>query len=141
MSTVLSEKRINHYLGLAKNASEFSDFPQHKLGAVLIEKNRVVSVGFNSKKENPIQKHLNKLRGYDVEKAHNSLHAEVYTLLKAKDLDIDWNKTSLFIYRQHKDGRKALAKPCAACSQMIKQLGIKNIYYTGDDSIVYERVD
>ena len=43
---------------LAKNASEFSDC-HIKIGAVLMYKNKVISVGYNTTKSNPIQKAYN----------------------------------------------------------------------------------
>lgn len=128
----VSDDAVRRFLILAKNASEMSDFPRQKLGAVLVHKNRVISVGWNCLKENPLQKFYNKYRGYDVETVKNSLHAEMLCILRAKDLDISWNKTSIFVYRAYKNGHTALAKPCAACTRAIKDLGIKNVYYTTD---------
>lgn len=138
---MLSDSRIHHYFNLADNASQFSDFKQHKLGAVLFYKGKTISIGWNSNKTSPLQKQYNRLRGYDVESAHNSLHAEMACLLKAKDMNgIDFSKTSLFISRKHKDGIVALSKPCAACAKMIRDMGIKNVYYTGENSWCYERI-
>lgn len=137
----LSDKRINHYFSLAKNASKFSDFDKQHLGAVIIYKGRVLSVGWNSTKTAPIQKSYNRLRGYDVETAKNSLHAECSALIKCKDMDIDWGRASVFVYRELKDGSKAKSAPCPACRQMIKDMGIKNIYYTVADGTAHERID
>ena len=84
----LTETRINHYLNLAHNACFYSDFMKARLGAVLIYKGKVVSVGWNSTKTSPLQRELNRYRGYDVDSsiAHNTLHAEVACLTKAKKI-------------------------------------------------------
>lgn len=139
----LSEARINHYFNLAHNACFYSDNTRTKLGAILVYKNKVLSVGWNQNKTSPLQKTLNKNRGYDVEasEARNSLHAEVNCLLKAKDLDIEWGKTSIFVYRIKKNGDSGLARPCKGCQALIKSLGIKNVYYSTDYGWAYERME
>ena len=50
-----SSKKVNHYLELAKAVSLKSDFPRHKLGAIIVYKNSVLAHGFNSCKTNPAQ--------------------------------------------------------------------------------------
>ena len=116
----LTETRINHYLNLARNACYYSDFMKARLGAVLIYKGKVMSVGWNSTKTSPLQRQLNRYRGYDV-------HAEVACLAKVRDLDIDWGRASIFVYRVKKDGNAGLARPCKGCQALIKSMGIKNV--------------
>ena len=128
----MTEDAVSRYLNFAKNASFMSDYPKQKLGAIIVYKNKVISAGWNCMKENPLQKHYNRYRGYEVETARNCLHAEMLCILKAKDLHIAWNKASIFVYREYKNGHTAMAKPCMACTHAIKDLGIKNVYYTTD---------
>lgn len=139
----LTETRINHYLNLAHNACFYSDFTKTRLGAVLIYKGKVMSIGWNSTKTSPLQKNLNRLRNFSVDcgDAHHTLHAEVACLTKAKDLDIDWSRASIFVYRIKKDGSPGLARPCNGCQALIKSMGIKNIYYTTDDGWCFERMN
>lgn len=140
-----SEKKINHYFSLSHNACSFSDNEKTKLGCVLIYRGIPLTVGWNTKdKEHPIQKELNAFRKYNEGsngKKHDPLHAEMMAMIKAKDLDVDFNKVSLFVSRTKKDGSIGIAKPCPACMEMIKRLGIKNIYYTTDNGWGYERND
>lgn len=118
----------------ARNASMLSDFPTHHLGAVLTYGSKVIAVGYNSSKTNPIQKHYNTERGFDPNTKNNGmLHAEMACLVQTRDLDIDWSKVSIYIYREHKDGSYALAKPCPACQKALEERGIKKIYYTTED--------
>lgn len=139
----LSNKRIYHYLSLAKSACQYSDYTKARLGAIVVYKGKVLSVGWNSNKTSPVQKELNRLRSFDVEasNAYNTLHAEVACLLKVKDLDIDWGKASIFVYRIKKDGNSGLAKPCPGCGAYIKSLGIRNIFYSTNNGWAYERID
>lgn len=139
----LTETRINHYFNLARNACYYSDFMKARLGAVLIYKGKVMSVGWNSTKTSPLQRQLNRYRGYDVDasEAHNTLHAEVACLTKARDLDIDWGRASIFVYRIKKDGGSGLSYPCKGCMALIKSMGIKNIYYSTENGWAYERIN
>ena len=55
------------------------------------------------------------------------LHAEVAALIKIKD----WTRAHrIFVTRYTKDGKPALAKPCAICSKIIGQTAIREIEYT-----------
>jgi len=139
----LTETRINHYFNLARNACYYSDFMKARLGTVLIYKGKVMSVGWNSTKTSPLQRQLNRYRGYDVDasEAHNTLHAEVACLTKAKDLDIDWSRASIFVYRIKKDGSVGLSHPCKGCMALIKSMGIKNIYFSTENGWAYERIN
>lgn len=129
---------------MAKNASMNSNFRRQHLGAIAIYKNNVLAIGFNSCKTSPIQKKYNKERNYLIELPHantNTVHAEIACLTKIKYLDIDFSKVNLFVYREHKNGQKALAKPCPACTKFIKDMGIKNIYYTTEGGYIFEHYD
>lgn len=130
-----SRKTIQRNLLRAKAASELSDSPQHHLGAVLAYGNKVISVGWNSTKTNPLQKELNKQRNFGDENSPNngSIHAELACLLNVQYMDINWSKAALYIYREHKNGCPALAKPCLACAKAIRDRGIKKVYWTTDE--------
>ena len=136
----LTETRINHYFNLARNACHYSDFMKARLGAVLIYKGKVMSVGWNSTKTSPLQKDLNRLREFEVDcsEAHHTLHAEVACLTKARDLDIDWSRASIFVYRIKKDDSPGLSYPCKGCMSLIKSMGIKNIYFSTENGFGYE---
>ena len=132
-----SKSTIQRNLQRARAASFMSDCPQHHLGAVLAYGNKVIAVGWNSTKTNPLQKELNKERNFTDNEAKNNgaIHAELACLLNVKYMDIDYSKACLYIYREHKDGHPALAKPCAACARAIRERGIKpkNVIYTTNE--------
>ena len=130
--------RINHYLDMAHNACFYSDNQKTRLGCVVIYKNKVISDGWNMNKTNPLQEELNLYRGFDSTVAYNSLHAEVHALLKCKNLDIDWRRVNLFVYRIKKDGTRGIAKPCEACEALIRSMGIREVYYSTAKGFGYE---
>lgn len=133
-----SESTIRRNFLKAKAASNLSDFPTHKLGAVMMLGNKVLSVGYNITKTHPIQKGYNIERGYDPNVKNNGqVHAEMMCLINTRYLDVDWSKVSIYIYREHKDHTTALAKPCPACEKALLERGITQIYYT-TEKIPYE---
>jgi deoxycytidylate deaminase len=137
-----SEKQVERYFRIAKQVSVFSDYPHPKMGAVIVYKNRIISTGFNSCKENPLQMKYNYFRDMvdNKDSWKNKIHAEIMALSKIKEKDIDFKKVSIFVYRQYKNGDLALAKPCKACEQALKDFGIRDIYYTGDKRICHEHI-
>ena len=99
-----SDSTIRKNLLKAKAASSLSDFPTHKLGAVMMLGNKVLSVGYNITKTHPIQKTYNIERGYDQNVKNNGqVHAEMMCIINTRYMDVDWSKVSLYIYREHKN--------------------------------------
>lgn len=137
---MFSEKKINKYFELAKNASKFSDFHKQSIGAVVIDKNHVLSVGWNTQKTSTMQKNYNRLVGkFDTDRFPNCMHAEMSALQKLpKKEQYDYSKCHIFIYRES-GGLLRLAKPCKACEKALRDMGIVNIHYTGLNSLVYEK--
>ena len=136
-----SELSIKRNFQKAKAASMLSDFPNHKLGAVMMLGNKVLAVGYNITKTHPIQKKYNIERGYDPNVKNNGqIHAEMMCLINTKYLDIDWSRVSLYIYREHKDHTTAMAQPCPACEKAIRERGIKLVYFT-TEGIPYKKIN
>lgn len=131
---------------IARQIAKTSSFKRHtrgalQLGCVVVYKHHIISSGVNSDKTHPLQKEYNKLRFVEDTNPH-SLHAEIAALIPLQDLNIDWSKVSLFIYRIKKNESKhGLARPCASCLNFIKDLGIQNIYYTTDTGYIHEILD
>lgn len=146
----MNTKQIKRFFKLAKNASEFSDYTKKNIhiGSVMVYKNRVISVGYNTDKTNPIQYMYNTYRqkvddpnrNYIADKHLPCVHAEMKCLIDTRDLDVDWNKASLFVYRESPNGKLRNCKPCKACMKALKDRGIKHIYYTNEDGCCYKEI-
>lgn len=139
-----SDKKIRKFFEKAKTMCGISDNPKNKVGAVLVYKNRIVSVGFNQQKSNPIQKEYNLCRCdgkryFDIDKCTNSIHAETSAILSAQKLNIDLSECSIFVSRIKKSGVQGLSKPCKACQKLLLDNGIKDWYYTLDNGWRYKR--
>ena len=116
-----------NFFELAKKLSYKSDYPPHKLGAVVVRKNSIVGIGFNKTKTHPKAKTRFK-----------TIHAEMAAILNCQQEDL--SGCSIYVYRETKDKQLALAKPCECCLELIRQVGIKDIYYTDTDGFKYERI-
>lgn len=95
-----------------------SQHKQHKLGAVIVKGGRILSTGFNS------------LRPSSLLKTH-TLHAEaaaILKLLKERRLH-DLAGSEIYVTRFTRGGAVACSKPCSACMDLIKAVGIKRIHY------------
>lgn len=138
-----NKTKITRYLNMARDVSRESKFPKYHLGAVAIYKGSLLAAGCNNKKTNPRQMLLNRERGWraDSNEFYNPVHAELACLSKIRYLDIDFSKVRLYIYREHKNGVKAMARPCPACRKMIKDMGIREVWYTTEDGFAYEYME
>lgn len=128
----------------AKRCSEKSDYhgaTYAKIGAVAVFKGVVIAKGYNKNKTHPLQEKYNSYR-YDTNTNHyypSKIHAEMELVSKIRNLDIDFSKVIIYVYRETKEGHLALARPCRACTQALKDLGIKVVCYTTDDGYCEER--
>lgn len=124
----------------ARNMSLMSNFHKCHMGCVVVYKNKVIGTGFNSSKTHPVQKEYNKLR-FNCEQSPHTLHSEIHALYPLmNDKSIEWKKVHVYVYREHKDGVRAMARPCKSCMQLIKDLGIRYVHYTTEDGFATEEI-
>lgn len=134
-------KKDEAYFNVAKAVAETSDFPRQHIGCAVVYKHRLISSGCNCKITHPKQRELNKER-FDVDTLHHWKHAELSALLPLMNRkNIEWNKVKLYIYRETKDGVKSMARPCPSCQRLIRNLGIKKIFYTTENGYIQEIFD
>lgn len=127
------------FFGAAKELAKLSDYPRHHIGCVCVQRNRIVSSGYNSNKTNPLQKRYNRIR-FAAETPHRC-HAETKALspiLKSKD--IDFSHLKIYLYREHADSSLAMSRPCPSCMQMLRDAGIQHIYYTTENGYAQEYI-
>lgn len=109
-----------NFFKLAKKASLSGEHFQHRIGAVLIKKNKVVSIGFNRQKTHP-----------KSPSPFKYLHAEIDCIL---GVDSDTLMDSeLYVYRQTRNNTLGLSKPCKHCLWMLQLAGIKKIHHTSEE--------
>ena len=117
---------------LALASAEKSSYFPFRLGAVLFKGKRILSSGYN-------QVRSHRLLTSKYYTFTNSLHAEMNTIFQA-GLD-NCQGCSIFVIRLNLSDCIRYARPCDECMQLIKHVGIKNIYYSGrNGEICFERV-
>lgn len=107
---------------VAMTASGVGSRASFRLGSVLVHKNRIVSVGVNSYKTHPV---------LATRTRWPFLHAEQHAIIR-QGLD-NCEGLVLYVARVLKNNDLALAQPCNVCSDLIKEVGIKQIVYSIDD--------
>lgn len=135
-------KKEKRFYKMAREASFMSDFRIARVGAVVVQGNCILSVGHNSTKTRPLQHRYNIYRHFqNYDESIPRQHAEVDALSPLIGKEINWSKVSIFIYRELRDGTPACSRPCEACMRLIKDLGIRDVYFIDENGrYVYEHV-
>lgn len=89
-----------------------------RLGAVVTKGKRVLGKGYNENKTHP-------LGSGDYKK----IHSETSAICEALRKGIDLAGASIYVYRAGKV-HGLMARPCPCCMELIRSVGITDIYYT-----------
>ena len=128
------------YFDKARNVATISDYKRIHVGCVAVYQGQVIGLGCNCNKTHPAQQYYNQYRKRS-DTLLPKLHAEISCLNQIKHLNINFSKVKLYIYRIRKDQPFGMARPCPSCMAAIRDLGIRDIYYTTNDGYVYERIE
>lgn len=132
----------------ARRVAETSNFDSFHLGCVIVYRHKIIGSACNSKKTHPMQKKYNR-KYRKFKHGHkpivDSLHAEIAAINSIPypiAQQINWKEAAIYVYRicNGKSLGHGLARPCKACLNAIKDIGIGHLYYTGEDSFVYEKL-
>ena len=122
--------REMRFFNVAREVSLLSNFKGPHIGAVVVEGNRILSTAYNSDKTHPLQHRYNIYRHFGTcDQSQPKSHAEIAALSPLIGKEINWNRVSIFVYREDQWGNRLCCKPCEACSRLINDLGIKNVFY------------
>lgn len=128
------------YFEKARQIAQISDYYKTHVGCVAVYHGNIIGIGCNCNKTHPTQKYYNKFRK-QKDDLLPKLHAEINCINQIKNLNIDFSKVRLYIYRIRKDQPFGLSRPCPSCMAAIKDIGIRDIYYTANDGYVHERIE
>lgn len=133
------------FFKFAREASKKSDYTGSSsspaIGAVAVRNKSIVAEAWNTNRTSPLQARYNVYR-YHNDTTPPKCHAESALLQKLRwkcGDNLDWSKIDIYIYRELKDGRLAMSRPCPSCLMMLKTFGVKRIFYTTEDGFVEER--
>ena len=131
------------YFTKARQAATISDYTNIHVGCVAVYQGNIIGIGCNCNKTHPSQKYYNRYRSRNHCKRDEllpKLHAEINCINSIKNLDIHFHKVKLYIYRIRRDQPFGLSRPCPSCMAAIRDMGIRDIYYTTNYGYAYERV-
>lgn len=116
------------FLSLARQMSKKSDHHSHKIGCVIVKRNKVLGSGFNVLRTHPKSPH-----------AYKSIHAEFMAAINVGRED-NLEGATAYVFRQQKNGTWATAKPCKYCWQFLMECGIKEVVYSFEGSFKSEEL-
>ena len=128
------------YFLKARQVATISDYYKTHIGCVAVYQGQVIGLGCNTNKTHPVQKFYNRYRE-PSDTMLPKLHAEISCINQIKHLNINFSKVKLYIYRIRKDQPYGMARPCPSCMAAIKDLGIRDVYYTTNEGYSYERLE
>ena len=117
---------------LTKVAESNDEYPRARLAAAIVRGNKIISIGRNRKKSDPLQAKFSKNNEAIF------LHAEIHAIKNAlREIRVDeLQDTSLYICRVKQPNTYtdpfvwAMSKPCEGCERAILEFGIKEVIYT-----------
>lgn len=129
------------YFAKARQIADVSDFHNIHVGCVAVYQGSIIGIGCNANKTHPLQDYYNQYRRNNQQNEFVAkLHAEISCISSIRQMDINFAKVKLYIYRQRCDQEYGLARPCPSCMAAIRDLGVRHIYYTTDTGFAYERI-
>jgi len=98
-------------------------------------KNRIITIGKNSRKSNPINRKNPKTGRNGEQILDKYTCSELNAFIKFKNLtNIDFSKTNLVTTRIDRNGDIKDSKPCTSCQNLIKFLNPKKTFYSIDSN-------
>ena len=118
MSPVVNIEELDRVWNLAKKEANSSKMRRFQLGAVLVNRGKIISSGRNMHKTHPIF----------GSGEFKTMHAEGFAIYKAILNGISPAGSIMYVYR--KNGLKA--KPCVSCEFLLKKFGIQRVLYSDE---------
>lgn len=135
------------FFKFAREASKKADYKgantsSPAIGAVAVLKGSIVAEAWNTNKTSTLQAKYNIYRYHNPNLPAKS-HCETLLVqrLRWKFGDsLDWSKVDIYLYREYKDGKPAMSRPCRSCIQLlVYTLGVKRIFYSTPDGYAEEK--
>lgn len=95
-----------------------------KMAAVITKRKKILSVGVNSFKSDPLQFR------YSRHPLSICKHAEIDAIKNAIKNNINLSGTTMYVARVFGDGSVGIAKPCEGCQKAIRDFGISEVFWT-----------
>lgn len=120
----MNNERDIRFLEMAKKLSYKSTEMKRAFGAIIVNNNKIVSLGKNRKSHPKIPK----IRSERTGKIYYGLHAEIAALLKC---DFPVRGMSVYVHgRNMRSNTPVYSKPCELCERILKERGIKKFVFS-----------
>jgi len=111
------DRRIKQTLNITRLSKH-----KFQMAALIYQGSTPISVGINQIKTHPRQVNV-----YTHQQGW-SIHAELAAILNAHPESLEG--ATIYVARKLKNGQNGTARPCPACMQVIRAVGIRRIVYT-----------
>jgi hypothetical protein len=95
-----------------------------------VNKNQIVSVGFNRNKTHPMMGTIKHLHA----EADCIRHARIKA--RERDIPIEVIGASMYVFRTTRNGNVGCSKPCKVCEKILRGHFVKEVYYIDDDKCI-----
>jgi len=132
----LNIDRFKRLEEISKSLLDFNSDKRCQHFSFILYKNRVISIGNNSKKTHPtnLKNRKTSLRTGEDFSDQKHVCSEFSAIKKLKNLtNIDTKKCILVNIRYNRNGEIALSKPCMSCENLLKYFSFKRVIWTDND--------
>ena len=132
----LNIDRFKRLEEISKSLLDFNSNKRCQHFSFILYKNRVISIGNNSKKTHPsnLKNRKTSLRTGEDFSDQKHICSEFSAINKLKNMtNIDTKKCVLVNLRYNRNGEIALSKPCMSCENLLKYFSFKRVIWTDND--------
>lgn len=119
---------MHKFLKIARKVA-MKSICRYRLGAVLVKGGAIINFGYNRTGHHNL---IEKKKTRDIDQ----LHAEVDAVLGIAK--IETRKCDIWIARIKNDDQLGLAKPCEMCQLILKEMGIRRVFYSIENEPFYD---
>lgn len=129
---MIKRSELSHIRTLQNITKNLTHGLRCRHAAMLTINNKIVSIGVNKAKSDPLQKKYTRL-------AHLTwTHAEVDCL---KGIDVNLKRATIFVVRTDDKGNLMESCPCTGCRSLIDTLKIPRIIHSTSDGTISEIIN
>jgi hypothetical protein len=132
----LNTDKFKRLEDISKSLIEFNSKKRCQHFSFILLKNKIISIGNNSKKTHPLNLKNRKTSLRTGEDFSDQKHvcSEFSAINKLKNMtNIDTKKCILVNIRYNRNGKIALSKPCMSCENLLKYFSFKKVIWTDND--------
>lgn len=129
----MNQLLLNKCVALTKALREPNAETRCQHFSFIFHKNKLITIGKNSKKSNPTNIKNPKINQEGKRIKNKYTCSELHAFIKFKNMtNIPFGKVNLVVTRIDRNGKIRGSKPCTSCQNLLNFLNLKEIYYTVD---------